>query len=386
MSSSRPPWGLRAAPHLAVLGMGYVMFGYAGVPAFFMSQYGIDYAAFGLLMSATLLPVVLVQWPASRLVERTTATRVLLAATVVQATVALTLDFAPTYEALLGLRFLWGLAAGVLLSVGATHIARLYEGTAASRQQGLYGGMVTLGGAVGFLTAPWFAALTDGVGVHAFGVLVALPAVGALWVHRSDRLTAPASSADDASPLAVATDRCVLLAALCYVAIISSYMTLSTFVTAYFDELGVVGPLNALVLGTATVGRTVGGSAVFRLPVRDAGVIGGATGVAVLGFLLLATGSRGPLLVALPFVVMLAVSVPFGAVYNVAASATNTEGVALALVVAVGNLAALALPAITGAVRDVTGGYGGAFALLGTLNALAVGAALLLQRRAHYET
>ncbi|MEA5387786.1 MFS transporter [Haloarculaceae archaeon H-GB11] len=125
--------------------MGYVTFAYAGVPAFFLDRYDIGYAAFGLLMSATLLPFVLVQWPASRLVERATSTRLLLGATVAQGALALTLDFAPSYEVLLGLRFLWGIAAGTLLSVGATHVARLYEGTAASRQQGLYGGMLTLG-------------------------------------------------------------------------------------------------------------------------------------------------------------------------------------------------------------------------------------------------
>ena len=251
MSSTRPPWGLRVAPHLAVLSMGYVMFGYAGVPAFFIEQYDIGYAAFGLLMSATILPIVLVQWPASRLVERTTAVRALLAATLASAGIALTLDFAPSYEAMLGLRFLWGLAGGISISVGATHVARLYEGAAASRQQGLYGGMVTLGGAVGFLTAPRFVALTDGVGVHALGAVVALPAIGFLWLHQSDRLTAPTTSSNDASPFAVATNRGVLLAALCYVAIISSYITLSTVVTAYYDELGVVGPLNVMVLSGA---------------------------------------------------------------------------------------------------------------------------------------
>jgi nitrate/nitrite transporter NarK len=78
---------------------------------------------------------------------------------------------------------------------------------------------------------------------------------------------------------------------------------------------------------------------------------------------------------------MLAVSVPFGAVYNVAASATDAEGVALATVVAIGNVAALSLPAITGTVRDATGGYGGAFALLAVLNGVAVVAAVALVRR-----
>ncbi|TKX52605.1 MFS transporter, partial [Halorubrum sp. SP9] len=75
-------------------------------------QYDISYASFGLMLSATLLPFVLVQWPASRLVERTTTTRLLITGTVIQAGLAVTVDFAPTFPVVLGLRFLWGVAAG----------------------------------------------------------------------------------------------------------------------------------------------------------------------------------------------------------------------------------------------------------------------------------
>lgn len=381
MSESTPSVGLRAAPHLAVVSMGYVMFGYAGVPEFFRSAYGIDYAAFGLLLSATLGPFVLVQWPASWLLARTTTTRLLLVATVAHAAVAVALDVAPTYASVLALRTCWGLAGGAVLTVGATHVARLYTGDAASRQQGLYGGMITLGGAVGFLLAPRFVATTGGVGIHAAGALLAVPTVVVLWRHRDDQSTGPRAADSGTPTLSVVTDPAVALASLCYVAVIGSYLTLSTFVTAYFAGLGVVGPLNALVLGTATLGRAAGGSAVFRLPLSDVGVIGAAAAVAVAGFALLAGLSGGPLLVVLPFVVMVAVSVPFGAIYNVAAGATAAQGAALATVVAVGNLAALALPVVTGAIRDTTGDYGGAFALLVGLNAVALVAALGLRRQ-----
>jgi nitrate/nitrite transporter NarK len=77
---------------------------------------------------------------------------------------------------------------------------------------------------------------------------------------------------------------------------------------------------------------------------------------------------------------MLAVSLPFGAIYNVAADATTAEGSALATVIAVGNFAALVLPVVTGSIRDATGGYEGAFMLLLGLNVLAVGAAVLITR------
>jgi predicted MFS family arabinose efflux permease len=386
------PRALRYAPHAAVASAGYTVFGYAGVPALYLDRFAIGFTAFGLLMSATLLPFVLVQVPAGRLVGRYTTTRLLLWTTAAHAALALLLDVAPTYESLLGLRFVWGCAAGLLLSVGATHVARLYAGGAATQHQGVYGGMLTLGGAVGFLAAPRFAALANGVGIQAGGALLAVPALVALWRHRDERATAPETTAPpsgpstggpsvgsaDESALSTVTDRTVLLASLFYVAIIGSYMTLSTFVTAYFEELGVVGPLNALVLVTASAGRALGGAAVHRLPGGDAGLVGGATALAVLGFVGLSAGLTGAVLVALPLVVMLAVSVPFGAVYNVAATATDREGVALATVIAVGNVAALTLPAVTGAVRDATGGYRGAFVLLGLLNALALGGAVVL--------
>ena len=381
MTHTTPSLGLRIAPHLAVVSMGYVMFGYAGVPDFYLQQYGISYASFGLMLSATLLPFVLVQWPASRLVERTTTTRLLITATVVHAGLAVTVDFAPTFPAVLGLRFLWGIAGGLVLSVGATHIARLYSGDAASRQQGVYGGMLTLGGAFGFLIAPRLVTATNGIGIHALGTLIAMPAVGTLYRNRSDRLTGPTDAASDTDGASVLTNPVVVLASLCYVAAIGSYLTLSAFITSYFEDLGILGPLNALVLGVATLGRAAGGSAVVGFRITDPKIIAGASAVAALGFGTLAAAPPGPLRVLLPLLVMLAVSVPFGAIYNVAAGATAAEGSALAMVIAIGNLVALVLPVVTGSIRDATGGYEGAFMLLVGLNALAIGSAVLITRR-----
>ncbi|TKX57137.1 MFS transporter [Halorubrum sp. SS5] len=360
--------------------MGYVMFGYAGVPDFYLNQYDISYASFGLMLSATLLPFVLVQWPASRLVERTTTTRLLITGTVIQAGLAVTVDFAPTFPVVLGLRFLWGVAAGLVLSVGATHVARLYRGDAASRQQGVYGGMLTFGGAFGFLITPRLVTATNGIGIHGLGALIAIPAVVTLYLNRTDRLTAPSERVSDAASGSVLTNPVVVLASVCYVAAIGSYLTLSAFITSYFEDVGILGPLNALVLGVATLGRAAGGSAVLSFRVTDPKIIAGASTVAVFGFGTLAVAPSGPLRVGLPLLVMLAVSIPFGAIYNVAADATATEGSALAMVIAVGNLVALVLPVVTGSIRDATGSYEGAFLILVGLNVLAIGAAVLITR------
>lgn len=377
---SVPPIGLRIAPHLAVVSMGYVMFGYAGVPDFYLDRYAVGYASFGLMLSAALLSLVIAQWPASRLVKRTTTTRLLIVVTPVQAILALVVDFVRTFPAVLGFRFLWGLAAGLVLSVGATHIARLYSGDTASGQQGVYGGMLTLGGAFGFLLAPTLVATTDGIGVHALGGLLALPAIGALYRNRDEQLTSPVKTRSDVAVGSVLTNPVVVLASICYVAAIGSYLTLSAFITSYFEDLGILGPLNALVLGVATLGRAAGGSAVVRLSTTDLRVIGGASTVAAVGFGTLAAAPARALRVSLPLVVMVAVSLPFGAIYNVAADATATKGSALAMVIAIGNLVSLVLPVVTGTIREATGGYEGAFALLVGLNTLAVGSAVLMTR------
>jgi nitrate/nitrite transporter NarK len=78
---------------------------------------------------------------------------------------------------------------------------------------------------------------------------------------------------------------------------------------------------------------------------------------------------------------MLAVSLPFGAVYAVAARATPRDGAALAVVVAAGNVGSIVLPAATGAARDVTGAYGVGFLALGALNVLALVGVVVFRRR-----
>jgi nitrate/nitrite transporter NarK len=379
------PRGLRYAPHAAVFSVGYVVFAYAAVPAALIDRLGIDFASFGLLMSGALAAFVAVQLPASRLAGRYPAARLLLAGTAAHAALAVVLDLATAYPALLALRFLWGLAGGLVLSVGATQVARLHAGRAATRQQGVYGGMLTLGGALGFLLAPRLVTASiplPGDGIHALGAVFALPALALCVRHRSDDRTAPSSAsratADGASVL---RNPAVLLASLSYVAIIGSYITLSTFVTSYYADLGLLGPLNAVVLVTATVGRSAGGAAVGATD--DAGLIGGATGLAALGFGALALDPPQLLVVALPVLAMLAVSVPFGAVYTVAADATPRDGAALATVVAAGNVAALILPAVTGALRDLTGHYRVGFALLCVLNGVALVGAVVLRRTHH---
>ncbi|MFB6132311.1 MAG: nitrate/nitrite transporter [Halanaeroarchaeum sp.] len=377
-----PPFALRLVPHALVASMGYVVFVVAGLPDLLTARLDIGLAAFGLLTSAPLGAFVLSQPIASWLADRYPTTRILLWTAAIHVVLAVLLDLPRTFEVLVGLRTLWGMVAGLVLSVGATHVARLRRGGAGTLEQGIFGGMLTLGGAVGFLLGGPVVAATGGFGLHAAGVVPGLLALAIAWRYRSDERTAPAavpdasdvdgdqSSATDT--LASTTNPTVLLAAVVYVAIIGSYVTLSTFITAFFDDLGIPGPVNALVLLGATFGRVAGGVSVWRFPIDDVGLIGWSTLVAAGGFLALSLGPGNTLLIVLPFVVMIALSVPFGAVYNVAAGATGAEGTALATVVAAGNIGALVLPPIAGAVRAATGDYASAFVLLAALNGIAV--------------
>jgi nitrate/nitrite transporter NarK len=87
-----------------------------------------------------------------------------------------------------------------------------------------------------------------------------------------------------------------------------------------------------------------------------------AASVAFIGLAILS----GPVLIVLPLVAMVAISSPFRAVFKVTSDITPGEksGAALAIVIAMGNFAGLVFPTITGAIRDTTGSYAGAFGLI----------------------
>ncbi|PSQ07184.1 MFS transporter [Halobacteriales archaeon QS_6_71_20] len=407
-SEAGVPITLRLLPHALIASAGYVLFAVAALPDVLATRLGIGPSAFGLLTSAPLGALVVVQPLASRLSDRRPTARVLLWAAAVNLPLAVALDAPTDYATLLALRFAWGLVAGLVVSVGATHVARLRRGGAGTLEQGVFGGMLTFGGAVAFLVAGPVVGATGGPGLHALGVVPGVVALACALRHRGDRRTAPRSTPAEPdaggsatrerdgsvdggsertlpSALGTITDRTLLAAGLSYVALIGSYVTLSTFVTSYFEEIGVFGPVNAVVLLGATAGRVSGGVAVWRLGLSDTATILASVAAAAAGFAALATGLGGPLLVALPLVTMVALSVPFGAVFDLAAAATDAEGRALAAVVGAGNVAALVLPPVAGAVRAATGGYASVFAMLALLNVAAGAGTVALVRRARSE-
>ena len=87
------------------------------------------------------------------------------------------IDVANSFLLLFILRTIWGLLGGAVLTVGATHIARLHQGAVATRQQGLYGGVLTLGGAIAFLLAPLLLARIGPIGLHTPGGFLGVPAI-----------------------------------------------------------------------------------------------------------------------------------------------------------------------------------------------------------------
>jgi nitrate/nitrite transporter NarK len=377
------PRSLAVAPHLSILSVGYVTFAYASVPDTVRARYGVSFVALGLLMSAVLLAFGLVQIPGGRLLDRTSTIRMLAGATAAHGALAVALDAAPNFRTLIALRTVWGLAGGLVLLAGATHFARLYAGSTATRQQGVFGGMITVGGAAGFVLVPRIVATTGWVGTHATAAVPAAVAVGLVsYGGRTPRVREAARGRDapvrarELFSLPPIPGTAVWLTGVCYVAVIGGYISLSTFVASYFADLGVGGGLDVVVLLVASVGRIGGGLLVEGRDADDIRTIVVAMVAATAGFLGLATLS-GPVLVVLPLVTMVAISSPFGAVFNAAADAAGAakQGAALAVVIAMGNLAGLAFPAMTGFVRDVTGSYDDAFAMIAVVCAVAAVAA-----------
>jgi len=368
-ASARAPRALRYAPHVAVFAVGYVVFTYAAVPDYVAARYHTGLTGVGFLMSAALVSFVLTQAVADRVGSRWTTTQALLGLLVVHAAFAVVLDLVSSLAAVLVLRFLWGLAGGLVLSLGATHVARINAGESGTRQQGIYGGMLTLGGAFGFLVAKPLVDATGGFGVHALGAAIAVPAFLMLLPYRHGTRTA-AESTTDLAVRRVLRNRTVLVAAFGYAATLGAYITLSTFITSYFTDLGVTGPLNAAVLTMATLGRLFGGGLGVRFGLSDDTVVTLTTAVGAAAFLGLLVDAR---LVALtlPLVAMVAICLPFGAVFNLGATATPHQSAALGVVVGLGNVAAVVLPTVTGVLRTETGGYGAVFVLLAAILALA---------------
>jgi predicted MFS family arabinose efflux permease len=386
--------GVRFGPHLVAFSVGYVVFSYASVPGAVMEEFDVGFTAVGLLMSAALTSFVAVQLIGGRLVDARPTLPVLFGVVLVNAGLAIALDLSATFLHLLVLRGLWGFAGGLAVTVCATQISRVYSGTSATVHQSVNGGMFTLGGASAFVVTPVIVGYTGWFGVHAGGALVALPAILALWTdrgsadatapagHGSRSTERPATTASETPRFATLRNRVVLLAAVCNVATLGAYITLSTFVTSYFDDVGVIGPLNALALLVASLGRVAGGLAILRPGLEDGHVIAAASGAGALGLVLLALAGDGTtLIVLLPLVALAAVSLPFGAIFKTTAGASRRDGTAVAIVVAAGNGAAIVLPAVTGWLRDVTGGYDGAFVLLALVNAVAALAGIAIARR-----
>lgn len=377
------PRGLRYAPFLLIGSVGYVTFGYSAVPSTVVVRFGTNLVSVGLLMSSVLLAFGLVQIPSGWVLNATRTTPLLLVGALLHALFAVALDLAPTFRSLLVFRFLWGLAGGFLVAAGATHVARLYSGTVATRMQGIYGGVLTLGGAFGFLVVPAITTRSGWLGTHAIGALLALPAIVALamYVRRDyERLRPPETRTQRTRLRVLFADPTIGLAALCYVAVLSSYITLSTFVTAYFEDVGVLVSLNALILVLAGVARAAGGIGTEWWMIDDTNAIAVAASSAAVGFIALAFVSHPVLAAVLPMATIVAASAPFGAVYKVASDTDVGAGVGLGVVLAVGNLASLVFPALAGSIREATGGYEGAFLLLAGVNLVCVGAALALKR------
>lgn len=375
-----PPRTLRFAPHVATFGVGWALLTYSAVPAFVVARYDTTLTTVGLFMTAPLAMVVVAQAPAGKLVSSYSTTTVLSGVLLAFAALGGALDFAPTLAVAFVLRAAMGLAAGIALSAGATHLARLFTGRAAARQQGIYGGMVTLGGAAGFLVAPTLVRAAGGVGIHAVGGLLGVVAAAMLLANRGEPWTDGATAERDGSPFDVLRNPVVVAGSVCYAATLGSYITLSTFITSYFADLQVVGPLNAFVLVLATVGRGAGGVVSDRLSLSDERFTRIATVVAAAAFLTMLLPGRA-VAVTLPLVAMVAVSLPFGSVYNFSAAATEYDGSALAFVIAVGNGASALLPAVTGYVRTVTGDYRLAFVLIAALNLAAALSLVIAVRR-----
>jgi hypothetical protein len=156
------------------------------------------------------------------------------------------------------------LASGLVLLTGATHLARLYDGRAATRQQGIFGGMLTAGGTIALLGVPEVVVITGWVGLHTIGALIAGAAI-LFTLHGRRNEYAWELASEHVERRSVRELLCrppmpepgIWLAGVCYVAIIWGYISLPTFISSFFTDLGITENLDAVVLFITTLALSV---------------------------------------------------------------------------------------------------------------------------------
>jgi nitrate/nitrite transporter NarK len=365
-------------PGVVALLVTLVMLNVSPVLPLLRADFGLSNAEAGLLLSATLLTHAAAQIPGGSLIDAIGCRKSLLIALTGAAVCTLASGAATGFWTLLVLRALLGLGTGGAVIAGLVLARELAPKGRRQASQSIYGGLLTLGALLALASAPLAASAGWQLTFFVEGLLLAALLV-VCWLLLPP---SPRSAHEAPAPWrALLADRRLYGFAAAHTGTYGLFMTLAAWspsflVQSYQLDLGTAGVLAAGLTVSAAVSRGLGGMVPSGR--GRAAILASTATVAGLLFLLPLAPSAA-FAVAILFLVGVATSLPFGAVFGgvARACAPTAVGRATGIVSAISNGGAFLCPVLIGGALDLSGQFLLGFWTVGAVGLLCVGLAAL---------
>jgi nitrate/nitrite transporter NarK len=285
-------------------------------------------------------------------------------------------------EALIVLKVVIGLAAGISATAAMRLAGTYFDEQHRHLTMGLHGGSVVLGSGLSIALMPRLAAMTEWRTAFVLAAVFAV-AVVVLWI-----VSPGAPGGRSASPFGAVGVRAVWLLGVINLTTVALGLVLGGWITIYFvEDLGLrlvdAAAIGSIMLVLGIVVRPIGGVLVRRGIMRANAAILISVLITLGGVLLLALPGR-PLVVAALGMLLLGIgtNLPFSAIYvSGAAVHPSAPGAALGLIGGLGTLASVPAGAIVGWLYPATGSFVVPFGAVALIVLTGVGAAVALWNR-----
>lgn len=341
----------------------------------------ISAAQAGLLSSLLWLGLIAACLPAGAAADRCGSRPVLLCASGLMVLGGLLLPLMPALFWLLIFRAVIGVGAGMAFIAGAGVAASTERHPALA--QGLYGGCVAAGSAIGVFVTPWLSARLGWQGAFFAWGLLALPALLGWLVIRGGHQHEPTQRGSVAAGL---RSRAVWCLGLVHAGTFGANNVVAAWVTVYLVHqygisLGLAATVGAIGLVSGALFRPMGGMLMSRRLLGAVALIRTGVILTMLGVALLALPLRQPILTSAGLAALsLGATIPYAAVFQSAARLqTVSKGVAQGLLSMIAWQALLWGPPLIGTLYQQSGAFSLPFGAILLLCAGAVIASLLIR-------
>lgn len=344
-----------ASPMLA---MGAIL-NFAPVLPLLQQEFGLTNTWSGALISATVLTHTLLMIPGGQIADAIGAKRAMVLGQLLISASLLAAALSAGLEALLLCRLALGVGTAISLVSGLAFVNSVVPACRKSMAQGIYGGGANMGILLALLFSKQLSNFGGWRGAFLIESLFAL-AIALLSMARL-RSTPPRSHSGPARWRDILRQRSLYLLGLANALTYGSFLAIAAWTATFLwrthgIDLGIAGPIAAVMAVSAVIGRGVGGA-----------LSAGRERQLMVGSCLATAASIGlaPMTpnVVLQVAALLAFgwfsSLPFGAIFSTTSQVSDAASVgrSFGVVTFVSNLGALAFPPIIGYVLDTTASF-----------------------------